>query len=52
VALSQTVTIDHQTKRYVRGVSELDRTKLFTIHSTNANDPDVAAFAEEYDVSF
>jgi len=47
---SQTVTIDHQTQRYIGEVSELDRTKFFTLHA-NSGDARVQDFYKKFNVS-
>lgn len=47
---SQTVTIDHKTQRFLGTVSDLDRSRFFTIHA-NGNDPDFATFMNDYNVS-
>jgi len=48
---SQTVTIDHTTERFVGDVSELDRSKFFTVHSTSGSDPELNNFLDEYNVT-
>ena len=39
-AFSQTLTIDHKTQRFLGTVSDLDRTRFFTVHAdANGTDP-------------
>jgi len=47
---AETVSIDHTTQRYLGDVSELDRTKYFTVHSSN-NDADLTKFYRDYNVT-
>mmetsp|Transcript_2568 Transcript_2568/g.8611 ORF Transcript_2568/g.8611 Transcript_2568/m.8611 type:complete len:1123 (-) Transcript_2568:414-3782(-) len=48
---AQTVTIDPMTQRFIGGVSELDRSKFFKLHSGDTSDPDLLRFYEDYGVS-
>ena len=38
------------TRRFLSGVSELDRSKYFNIHSTSDDDKDVGKFLADYQV--
>lgn len=38
------VVVDYNTRRFLSGVSELDRSKYFNIHSTSDDDKDVGKF--------
>ena len=49
-AISQTVTINHKTQRYLGSTTDLDRTKFFTFHDTG-NDTEQAAFRSQYNVT-
>ena len=48
---SQTVSIDQSVQRFLGGTSELDRTKYFTIHSSNTSDAEMNQFYADYNVS-
>lgn len=50
-AISQTVTINHKTQRYLGSTTDLDRTKYFTLHSNAGNDANVSQFLTNYNVS-
>lgn len=43
------VTLDFNTQRYIGGISELDRSKFFNIHSTD-NDTEANTFYNDYNV--
>ena len=44
------VVVDYNTRRFLSGVSELDRSKYFNIHSTSDDDKDVGKFLADYQV--
>lgn len=47
---SQTITIDHKTQRFLGNVSDLDRSKYFTLHG-GFGDSDIKTFYKDYNVS-
>ncbi|MEO0795270.1 MAG: carbohydrate-binding protein [Verrucomicrobiota bacterium] len=47
---SQTVNLDPTIQRFIGGVSDLDRSKYFTLHSSNSTDADLVQFYNDYDV--
>ncbi|WP_066314095.1 RICIN domain-containing protein [Aquimarina aggregata] len=47
---SQTVTIDYKTQKFLGNISQLDRTKYFTLHD-NSNDTDSKKFYADFNVS-
>ena len=44
------MVVDYNTRRFLSGVSELDRSKYFNIHSTSDDDKDVGKFLADYQV--
>ena len=52
VSAQTRATIDLSCQKYVGGVSSLDRSKFFTIHSQSRSDTDIQRFMNEYGVSY
>lgn len=49
--LAQTVTINPTIQRFIGTVSELDRSKYFTLHSGTTSDAELNQFYSDYDVT-